>query len=177
MVMCGIAGIVNFVNFEEKQSLLTRMVTLLHHRGPDASGLYMRGPVGLAHARLSIIDLSRAGNQPIRNEDGTVWIVFNGEIFNYPELRNDLEEKGHRFYTQTDTEVLIHLYEEKGDEMFQSLNGQFALAIWDENEQSLLLGKDRVGHPSFILYIMAIAVLLLHRRSRPCLPIRPSNGH
>jgi asparagine synthase (glutamine-hydrolysing) len=103
----------------------------MHHRGPDASGLYMNGPVGLAHARLSIIDLSSAGNQPIHNEDKTVWIVFNGEIFNYPDLRKDLEAKGHRFYTQTDTEVLIHLYEEKGADMFALLNGQFALAIWD----------------------------------------------
>ncbi len=143
--MCGIAGIVNYTRPEDKRALLTRMVALMHHRGPDASGLYMSGPVGLAHARLSIIDLSSAGNQPIHNEDKTVWIVFNGEIFNYPDLRKDLEAKGHRFYTQTDTEVLIHLYEEKGTDMFSLLNGQFALAIWDENEQSVLLGRDRVG--------------------------------
>jgi len=143
--MCGIAGIVNYARPEDKRALLTRMAALMHHRGPDASGLYTNGPVGLAHARLSIIDLSSAGNQPIHNEDKTVWIVFNGEIFNYPELRKDLEGKGHRFYTQTDTEVLIHLYEEKGTDMFALLNGQFALAIWDENEQSLLLGRDRVG--------------------------------
>ena len=143
--MCGIAGIINYTHPEDKRALLTRMVGLMHHRGPDASGLYMSGPVGLAHARLSIIDLSSAGNQPIHNEDKTVWIVFNGEIFNYPDLRKDLEAKGHRFYTQTDTEVLIHLYEEKGTDMFALLNGQFALAIWDENEQSLLLARDRVG--------------------------------
>ncbi len=143
--MCGIAGIINYTHPEDKRALLTRMVGLMHHRGPDASGLYMNGPVGLAHARLSIIDLSSAGNQPIHNEDKTVWIVFNGEIFNYPDLRKDLEAKGHRFYTQTDTEVLIHLYEEKGTDMFSLLNGQFALAIWDENEQSVLLGRDRVG--------------------------------
>ena len=143
--MCGIAGIINFKNPENKRELLTRMVNLMHHRGPDASGLYLHGPVGLAHARLSIIDLSSAGIQPIHNEDRTVWIVFNGEIFNYPDLKIELEAKGHRFYTQTDTEVLIHLYEEKGADMFQSLNGQFALAIWDEREQSLLLGRDRVG--------------------------------
>ena len=143
--MCGIAGIVNYTGPEDKRALLTRMVGLMHHRGPDASGLYMSGPVGLAHARLSIIDLSSAGNQPIHNEDKTVWIVFNGEIFNYPELRKDLAGKGHRFYTQTDTEVLVHLYEEKGTDMFSLLNGQFALAIWDENEDSLILGRDRVG--------------------------------
>ena len=143
--MCGIAGIANYNRPEDKQALLSRMVGLMHHRGPDASGLYMSGPVGLAHARLSIIDLSSTGNQPIHNEDKTIWIVFNGEIFNYPDLRKDLEAKGHRFYTRTDTEVLIHLYEEKGTELFQMLNGQFALSIWDENEQSLLLGRDRVG--------------------------------
>ena len=149
--MCGIAGIVNYTRPEDKRELLTRMVGLMHHRGPDASGLYMNGPVGLAHARLSIIDLSSAGNQPIHNEDKTVWIVFNGEIFNYPDLRKDLEAKGHRFYTQTDTEVLIHLYEEKGTDMFALLNGQFALAIWDENEQSLLLGKGSGRHPTLVL--------------------------
>ena len=143
--MCAIGGIVNYAKPEDKRDLLVRMVNLMHHRGPDASGLYLRGPVGLAHARLSIIDLSSTGNQPIHNEDKTVWIVFNGEIFNYPNLRKDLETKGHRFYTQTDTEVLIHLYEEKGTDMFALLNGQFALAIWDANEQALLLGRDRVG--------------------------------
>ena len=143
--MCGIAGIVNYTSAEDKRALLTRMVNVMRHRGPDAAGLFTRGAVGLAHARLSIIDLSSAGVQPIHNEDKTVWIVFNGEIFNYPDLRKDLEEKGHRFYTQTDTEVLIHLYEEKGAGMFPFLNGQFALAIWDANDQSLLLGRDRVG--------------------------------
>ena len=143
--MCGIAGIINFKDSEDKRELLTRMVNLMHHRGPDASGLYLHGPVGLGHARLSIIDLSSSGIQPIHNEDRTIWIVFNGEIFNYPDLKIELEAKGHRFYTQTDTEVLIHLYEEKGPDMFQSLNGQFALAIWDDRAQSLLLGRDRVG--------------------------------
>ncbi len=143
--MCGIAGIVNFNRPEEKRALLTRMVGMMRHRGPDAAGLYIRGPAGLAHARLSIIDLSRAGNQPIHNEDETIWIVFNGEIFNYPELRTELEKKGHRFYTRTDTEVLIHLYEECGTDLFERLNGQFALAIWDEKQQCLVLGRDRVG--------------------------------
>jgi len=143
--MCGIAGILNFKGPEDKRELLTRMVNLVHHRGPDASGLFLDGPVGLGHARLSIIDLSSSGIQPIHNEDRTVWIVFNGEIFNYPDLRVDLEGKGHKFYTQTDTEVLVHLYEEKGADLFQLLNGQFAIAIWDAKAQSLLLGRDRVG--------------------------------
>ena len=120
------------------------MIGFIQHRGPDATGLYIDGPVGLAHARLSIIDLS-GGDQPIHNEDKTAWIVFNGEIFNYPELRADLEARGHRFYTQSDTEVLVHLYEELGTDMFKSLNGQFAFAIWDKRKKELLLARDRVG--------------------------------
>jgi len=106
--------------------------------------MFMQGPAGLAHARLSIIDLS-SGDQPIHNEDRSVWIVFNGEIFNYPELRKDLVARGHRFYTQTDTEILVHLYEDRGIELFSELNGQFAFAIWDQKQNTLLLGRDRMG--------------------------------
>ncbi|RTZ97532.1 MAG: asparagine synthase (glutamine-hydrolyzing) [Deltaproteobacteria bacterium] len=142
--MCGIAGIINFNASENMRPTLTRMIGFLHHRGPDASGIYMDGPAGLAHARLSIIDLS-GGDQPIHNEDRSVWIVFNGEIFNYPELRERLVKSGHQFYTQSDTEVLVHLYEEYGSGLFEYLNGQFALALWDQNRQSLLLGRDRMG--------------------------------
>jgi asparagine synthase (glutamine-hydrolysing) len=143
--MCGIAGIINFNHPEEMRETLARMIGLMRHRGPDASGIYTGGPAGLAHARLSIIDLS-GGDQPIHNEEKSIWIVFNGEIFNYPDLRKDLIARGHRFYTQTDTEVLVHLYEEKGpDGLFEDLNGQFAFAIWDEREKSLLLGRDRMG--------------------------------
>ena len=142
--MCGIAGIINFNTPEDMRTTLTRMIGLLHHRGPDASGIYMNGQAGLAHARLSIIDLS-GGDQPIHNEDRSVWTVFNGEIFNYPELRRGLIDRGHQFYTRSDTEVLVHLYEEHGPGLFEYLNGQFALAIWDNKRQSLLLGRDRMG--------------------------------
>lgn len=142
--MCGIAGIINFKDRENMRSTLMRMIGLMRHRGPDASGIYMNGSAGLAHARLSIIDLS-GGDQPIHNEDRSVWIVFNGEIFNYPELRTDLISKGHRFYTQTDTEVLVHLYEEMGVELFKMINGQFAFAIWDTKRKTLLMGRDRMG--------------------------------
>ncbi len=142
--MCGIAGVINFKGPEDKTDLLRRMVGFLHHRGPDAAGFYQKGPAGLGHARLSIIDLS-GGDQPIHNEDRTVWIVYNGEVFNYPELREDLVKADHRFYTNTDTEVLVHLYEEHGVKMFAHLNGQFAFAIWDENKEQLLLARDRVG--------------------------------
>jgi asparagine synthase (glutamine-hydrolysing) len=151
--MCGIAGIINYNHSEDKRDLLKKMIGLIQHRGPDASGIYINGPVGLGHARLSIIDLSSNGDQPIHNEDKTIWIVFNGEIFNYPELRNELIGKGHTFYTKTDTEVLIHLYEEFGTDMFPKLNGQFAFAIWDQRDHSLLLGRDRVGiRPLFYHY-------------------------
>ena len=142
--MCGIAGIIDFNSPGPDADILHRMIGLMHHRGPDASGIYLNGPAGLAHARLSIIDLS-GGDQPITNEDRSIWIVFNGEIFNYPDLREDLKSRGHKFYTQTDTEVLVHLYEEKGAELFEDLNGQFALALWDKNRETLLLGRDRVG--------------------------------
>jgi asparagine synthase (glutamine-hydrolysing) len=116
----------------------------MQHRGPDATGIYMSENAGLGHARLSIIDLS-GGHQPIHNETKTIWVVFNGEIFNYPELRKDLVEKGHRFYTQSDTEVLVHLYEEFGRDMFGHLNGQFAIAIWDQTKKQLVMGRDRMG--------------------------------
>ena len=142
--MCGIAGIVNFRQKEAFEPLLTPMLQAMRHRGPDASGLYMSDEAGLAHARLSIIDLS-GGHQPMHNEDRTIWIVFNGEIFNYPELRAELIRQGHRFYTQSDTEVIIHLYETHGLRVFDHLNGQFAIAIWDQNKRCLLIGRDRMG--------------------------------
>jgi len=142
--MCGIAGIINYNHTEDMQGTLCRMIGLIRHRGPDASGIFISPNAGLAHARLSIIDLS-GGDQPIHNEDRSVWIVFNGEIFNYPELREDLVARGHGFYTQTDTEVLVHLYEEHGPEMFKDLNGQFAFALWDQKKEALLLGRDRMG--------------------------------
>jgi asparagine synthase (glutamine-hydrolysing) len=142
--MCGIAGIINFGAAEDKLPTLHRMIAQLRHRGPDASGFFVRGAAGLAHARLSIIDLS-GGDQPIPNEDRSVWVTFNGEIFNYPEIREGLEARGHRFHTRTDTETLVHLYEEEGEGLFRFLNGQFAFAIWDDRRQRLLLGRDRMG--------------------------------
>jgi asparagine synthase (glutamine-hydrolysing) len=142
--MCGIAGIVDFRAAQPQEDLLRRMLGLIRHRGPDAFGIYMDHEAGLAHARLSIIDLS-GGDQPIHNEDRTVWVVYNGEIFNYPELRQELEEHGHQFYTQTDTEILVHLYEERGPDLFKDVNGQFAFALWDERKKRLLLGRDRMG--------------------------------
>lgn len=120
------------------------MLGLIRHRGPDAFGVYSNERVGLGSARLSILDLA-GGDQPIHNEDKTVWIVYNGEIFNYPDLRVELERRGHRFYTKTDTEILVHLYEDMGSELLSKLNGQFAFALWDSREHTLLLARDRMG--------------------------------
>ena len=143
--MCGISGIYNFQeNKPVDLGVLKNMILALSHRGPDEYGLYRDTQAGLASARLSIIDIA-GGQQPITNEDQTLWIVFNGEIFNYVELRPPLEAKGHRFSTNTDTEVILHLYEEYGAECVKHLNGQFAIAIWDSTKHSLLLARDRLG--------------------------------
>nr|AHN98022.1 asparagine synthase [uncultured bacterium lac193] len=120
------------------------MIRLLHHRGPDGNGIRVAGASGLAHARLSIIDLA-GGAQPLSNEDGTVWISFNGEIYNYVELRADLEARGHRFQTRSDTEVIVHAYEEYGPACLDTFNGQFAFAIWDEKDRTLFVARDRFG--------------------------------
>lgn len=143
--MCGLVGILP-INNEHKPdpSTLKRMVEAIAHRGPDGEGFLVEPGIGLGHARLSIIDIE-GGKQPIHNEDQTVWVVFNGEIFNYIELREDLAKRGHKFYTSTDTEVLVHLYEEYGLEFVHHLNGQFAIALWDRKIRRLLLVRDRVG--------------------------------
>lgn len=120
------------------------MIGFICHRGPDEAGIYLDDYVGLGHARLSIIDLS-GGVQPIHNEDESLWIIYNGEVFNYPELKEELLRKGHRFYTTTDTEVILHLYEEEGPDCLARMNGQWALAIWDARKKELFLARDRVG--------------------------------
>ncbi len=143
--MCGICGIYKFDSGEHiNPEILKDMTAVQSHRGPDELSIFKDNNLGLGHDRLSIIDLS-TGSQPISNEDKTVWVVFNGEIFNYLELREDLIKRGHRFKTKSDTEVLVHLYEEYGTGFFDLLNGQFAFAIWDKQKQQLLLARDRVG--------------------------------
>ena len=143
--MCGICGKLSF-DREARVSprLLKAMADSIHHRGPDDEGYYTSGPVGFGFRRLSIIDLN-TGHQPICNEDASVWIVFNGEIYNYQELRRHLETKGHVFKTETDTEVIVHLYEEFGEACVEKLRGMFAFAIWDERQQTLFMARDRVG--------------------------------
>lgn len=143
--MCGICGKLNFNrDAGVDPSAVHAMLDTIRHRGPDDEGVYVNSNVGLGHRRLSIIDLS-TGHQPISNEDGTIWIVFNGEIYNFNELRLFLLSKGHVFKTKTDTEVIVHLYEEFGPECVQKLRGMFAFAIWNNRSQTLFLARDRVG--------------------------------
>lgn len=141
--MCGICGYVGL----HRPELLEAMAGVMAHRGPDDAGFWSdpAGPVGFGHRRLSIIDLSPAGHQPMCNEDGTIWIAFNGEIYDFDRLRARLISSGHTFRSQSDTEVLLHLYEERGADFLQDINGMFALAIWDGRTRELLLARDHVG--------------------------------
>jgi asparagine synthase (glutamine-hydrolysing) len=143
--MCGICGqLVSDSTQGADGELLRRLNATIRHRGPDSEGYYVEGSVGLAISRLAIIDVS-GGQQPIRNEDGAIVVVFNGEIYNFRELRAELENLGHRFKTQSDTEVVVHGYEQWGDETLHRFNGMFAIALWDERQQRLLLARDRMG--------------------------------
>ena len=143
--MCGITGYFQLKDkIEPDRELISRMVNIISHRGPDEFGVYLNDRCVLGQARLSIIDLS-TGSQPLANEDNSIWITFNGEIFNYVELRPILEEAGHRFRTYSDTEVIVHAYEEWGADCVSRFNGQFAFAIYDKNKQSLFIARDRLG--------------------------------
>jgi len=143
--MCGLVGVLNLSEGAPVQEgVLRQMLAMIRHRGPDQFGIYLEDQIGLGNARLSIIDLKH-GQQPISNEDGSVWIMFNGEIFNDPELRQELQDKGHRFATHCDTETIVHAYEEFGPGCLQRLNGQFVIAIWDARDRSLFLARDRLG--------------------------------
>ncbi len=147
--MCGIAGQLHYdPSRAVDPHLIRQMVGMLAHRGPDGNGVHVKGQVGLGHTRLSIIDL-HTGAQPITNEDGTVWLVYNGEIYNFQELRQELIAKGHRFRSTSDTEVIVHLYEEEGTACVSRLRGMFAFALWDEREQLLFCARDRVGIKPF----------------------------
>lgn len=143
--MCGIAGTLNLASRAPiDPGMVYAMLEAIRHRGPDENGVFTDERVGLGSARLSIIDLV-GGRQPIHNEDRTIWVVFNGEIYNYVELRQELESAGHVFSTRTDTEVLVHLYEENEQDWLLKLNGQFAIALWDQKKQTLILARDRLG--------------------------------
>jgi asparagine synthase (glutamine-hydrolysing) len=144
--VCGIAGVFHFDRDRRvDELLLDRATDVLSHRGPDGRGTHLDGSVGLGHRRLAIIDTSDAAAQPLSNEDGTVWIVFNGEIYNFLSLKEDLVRRGHRFRSRSDTETIVHLYEELGEGCVEKLRGMFAFAIWDARRQKLFLARDRVG--------------------------------
>jgi len=143
--MCGIAGVMKFgKDARADSSALRRMCTAMTHRGPDDDGVYTDGRTGIGMRRLSIIDVA-GGHQPISNESGTVWIVFNGEIYNHADLRKELEPRGHRYRTNSDTETIVHLYEEYGRDCVQHLRGMFAFAIWDREKRRLFIARDRLG--------------------------------
>lgn len=138
--MCGICGF----NWRDK-NFLNKILAEIKHRGPDSFGFYEDDKISLGHRRLSIVDLTKSGSQPMSNEDGKIWIIFNGEIYNFKELRSDLESKGHRFKSNTDTEVLIHLYEEYDLKFLEKINGMFAFCIYDSSKKIFFLARDRIG--------------------------------
>ncbi len=143
--MCGIVGILAFDPREHVEAeRLRRMRDALRHRGPDGEGLHLEGPVGIGHRRLAIVDVE-GGHQPMANEDGTVWITFNGEIYNHAALRRGLLARGHVYRTRSDTETILHTYEEEGDRCPERLSGMFAFAVWDGRKRRLLLARDRLG--------------------------------
>ncbi len=146
--MCGICGF----NWRDER-LIGRMTEVLRHRGPDQHGSHVEDRVSLGHRRLSIIDLSEQGRQPLSNEDGTVWVTYNGEIYNFPELRRELEARGHRFRSHTDTEVIVHAYEEYGRECVHRFRGMFAFAVWDAGADLLWLVRDRIGIKPLYYYL------------------------
>ena len=168
--MCGICGLLSREG-PASQEAVAAMAQALAHRGPDAEGFHVEGPIGLGHRRLSIIDLSEAAREPMTNEDGSLWLVFNGEIYNFRDLRRDLEAR-HRFRSRSDGEVILHLYEERGDEAVRALDGMFAFALWDARKRRLLLARDRTGKkplfyhdgPSLFAFASEVKGLLAHSR-------------
>lgn len=171
--MCGLAGyLLSDAERVAKPEDIQAMVDALIHRGPDDEGIECAGPIALGHRRLSIIDLSKAGRQPMVNEDGQLYLVCNGEIYNHRMLREELEAKGHRFRSQSDSEVILHLYEEHGDDFLPRLRGMFAFALWDARKQRLILGRDRLGQkPLFYRdekegFLFASEAMALHKGSR-----------
>ena len=166
--MCGICGKLSFTGEDVEKTTIERMCATIVHRGPDAQGIRIMGAAALGQRRLSIIDLSPSGTAPLSNEDGSIWATLNGEIYNFKELRAGLQGRGHQFRTGTDTEVLVHLYEEHGDECVRHLDGMFAFAVWDTQRQRLLAARDRLGKkplfytktPRALLFASSIAALL-----------------
>jgi len=165
--MCGIVGKLNLNSNPVDESLLRRMCALSVHRGPDDEGILLDGALGLGMRRLSIIDVA-GGHQPMSNEDDTVWLVCNGEIYNFPELRAELEDQGHHFFSRSDVEVIVHLYEELGEHCVGRLNGMFAFALWDARRRRLVLARDRLGEKP-LHYVLTDQGLLFASEIRPLL--------
>jgi len=173
--MCGICGVFNFRNLKPVDfALLQTMNKSMLHRGPDDEGYFLDQNVGIAMRRLAIIDLA-TGKQPIHNEDKSKWIVFNGEIFNYLDLRERMVKKGHRFTTNSDTETILHLYEEFGEHCVDYLRGMFAFAIWDGNEQSLFLARDRIGIKPLFYSVIADSTFVFGSEIKALLPVETIN--
>jgi asparagine synthase (glutamine-hydrolysing) len=172
--MCGVCGVVSFEGRDLDPAVGRRMLESLHHRGPDDRGAYSHRvadtAIFLGHTRLSILDLSAAGRQPLSNETGSVWVSFNGEIYNFKDLRAELEAHGHQFRSKTDSEVIVHAYEQFGDECVRRLDGMFAFALWDQDRERLLLARDRAGKkplfywstPSEFVFGSEIKAILAH---------------
>jgi asparagine synthase (glutamine-hydrolysing) len=150
--MCGIGGIIDYYGKENSRGNIEAMLLSISYRGPDESGIYLSAQAAIGNVRLSIIDIE-GGQQPLSDPTGRFWIVFNGEIFNYKELRNDLEKNGNTFLTKSDTEVLVQLYAVYGSKCLSLLNGQFSFAVWDKVKEELFVARDRVGIRPFFYNI------------------------
>src|SRR5436190_14005415 len=176
--MCGIAGIYSTIGEPPDAGTLARMARAIAHRGPDGQRFYTDGGVGLAHLALRIIDLSDAAVQPMTNEDGTLWLIYNGEIYNYVELRPELEARGHKFHSRSDSEVVLHAYEEWGVDCLSRFNGMFGFALWDTRRQRLFIARDRMGvkpvyyswRDGTLVFASEIKALLEH----PDVTVRPN---
>jgi asparagine synthase (glutamine-hydrolysing) len=153
--MCGICGQFNLGGQPVERAVIERMTASIRHRGPDSNGVFVSGPIGLGHQRLSIIDLSEAGNQPMRSPGGSAWIVFNGEVYNYAALKLAMERQGETFVSSSDTEVLLRLYERFGSGCLEKVNGMFAFAVWDAAAETLFLARDRIGIKPLYYYLDA----------------------
>ena len=151
--MCGIAGIINFTDDLVKEDVLNQMGEAIKHRGPDDSGVWTNGKTGFSHQRLSIIDTSKSGHQPMHSPDSRYSIIFNGEIYNHNDFRSELKAKGFEFKSTSDTEVLLYMYITYGASMLHRLNGMFAFAIWDDQKNELFVARDRYGIKPLYYYL------------------------
>ena len=168
--MCGICGLLKLPGQKPiSRDMLQQMSDLISHRGPDDAGTYVspNADIGLANRRLSIIDPSDSGRQPFTNEDGNIWVVYNGETYNYAEMRSYLQDRGHSFHSNTDTEIIAHLYEEHGVDCVRYMRGMFAFALWDQSKRRLFLARDRLGiKPVYMLILLML--FFLHLRLNAC---------